>query len=179
MARESKHPMQVVGVARNSRFLGVVPSWPIDAYFYVPYAQHYETNSLETVQVRTAGPPELMIPEVEGVVATLAPDLPVFDAQTMTEALNTLAGLLIFEIGAVLAAAFGILGLTLAIIGVYAVISYTVSQRAQEIGIRMSFGANSQDVLLMILGEGFIIISRTSCEFAPNDMRMPISWVRW
>jgi macrolide transport system ATP-binding/permease protein len=158
MARESKHPMQVVGVARNSRFLGVVPSWPIDAYFYVPYAQHYETNSLETVQVRTAGPPELMIPEVEGVVATLAPDLPVFDAQTMTEALNTLAGLLIFEIGAVLAAAFGILGLTLAIIGVYAVISYTLSQRAQEIGIRMSFGANSRDVLLMILGEGFIIV---------------------
>jgi len=148
----------VVGVARNSRFLGVVPSWPIDAYFYVPYAQHYETNSLETVQVRTAGPPELMIPEVEGVVATLAPDLPVFDAQTMTEALNTLAGLLIFEIGAVLAAAFGILGLTLAIIGVYAVISYTLSQRTQEIGIRMSFGANSQDVLLMILGEGFIIV---------------------
>jgi putative ABC transport system permease protein len=100
----------------------------------------------------------LMIPEVEGVVATLAPDLPVFDAQTMTEALNTLAGLLIFEIGAVLAAAFGILGLTLAIIGVYAVISYTLSQRAQEIGIRMSFGANSRDVLLMILGEGFIIV---------------------
>ena len=158
MSRESNHPMQVVGVARNSRFLGVVPSWPIDAYFYVPYAQHYETNSLETVQVRTAGPPELMIPEVEGVVASLAPDLPVFDAQTMTEALNTLVGLLIFEIGAVLAGAFGILGLTLAIIGVYAVISYTLGQRTQEIGIRMAFGANSQDVLLMILGEGFVIV---------------------
>src|SRR5215472_3893902 len=99
MLRESKHPMQVVGIARNSRFLGVVPSWPIDAYFYVPYAQHYEANSLETVQVRTAGPPELMIPEVERVVATLAPNLPAFDVETMTEALNTLAGLLIFRIG--------------------------------------------------------------------------------
>jgi len=76
----------------------------------------------------------------------------------MTEALNTLVGLLIFEIGAVLAAAFGILGLTLAIIGVYAVISYTLGQRTQEIGIRMAFGANSQDVLLMILGEGFVIV---------------------
>jgi len=158
MARDSKHPMQVVGVARNSRFLGVVPSWPIDPYFYVPYAQQYEANTLETVQVRTAGPPELMIPEVERLVTTLAPDLPVFDAQTMTEALNTLAGLLIFEIGAVLAAAFGILGLILAIIGVYGVISYAVSQRTQEIGIRMAFGADSQDILGMTLGEGLIIV---------------------
>jgi predicted permease len=158
MARESKHPMQLVGVARNSRFLGVVPSWPIDAYFFVPYAQHYEANSLETLQVRTVGPPEPMIPEVERVIATLAPDLPVFDAQTMTEALHTLAGLLIFEIGALLAAAFGILGLILAIIGVYGVISYAVSQRTHEIGIRMAFGADSQDVLRMTLGEGFIIV---------------------
>jgi predicted permease len=158
MARESKHLMQVVGVARNSRFLGVVPTWPIDPYFYVPYAQHYEANSLETVQVRTAGPPELMLPEVERALTTLAPDLPVFDAQTMTEALNTLAGLLIFEIGAALAAAFGILGLILAIIGVYGVISYAVSQQTQEIGIRMAFGADSQDILRMTLGEGFIIV---------------------
>src|SRR5262249_57553030 len=78
MTREWKHPMQVVGVARNSRFLGVVPSWPIDAYFYVPYAQHYEANSLETVQVRTAGPPELMIPSAGGVVSTLSPAVPLF-----------------------------------------------------------------------------------------------------
>ena len=76
----------------------------------------------------------------------------------MTEALNTLAGLLIFEIGAVLAAAFGILGLILAIIGVYGVISYAVSQRTQEIGIRMAFGADSQDILGMTLGEGLIIV---------------------
>jgi len=158
MTRQSKHPMQVVGVARNARFLGVVPTWPVDAYCYVPYAQHYETNSLETLQVRTTGPTKLMIPEVERVVATLAPDLPVFDAQTMTEALNTLAGLLVFEIGALLAAAFGILGLILAIIGLYGVISYAVSQRTQEIGIRMAFGADSRDILRMMLGEGFIIV---------------------
>src|SRR5262249_6294017 len=117
MAREPKHTMQVVGIARDSRFLGV--TWPIDAYFYVPYAQHYEANSLATIQVRTAGPPELMIPEVERVIATLAPNLPAFDVETMTEALNTLAGLLIFKIGAAVAAALGTLGLILAIVGVY------------------------------------------------------------
>ncbi len=156
MAREPKLPMQVVGIARDSRFLGVTLA--IDAYFYVPYAQHHEVNSLETLQVRAAGSPELMIPEVERVIATVAPDLPVFDIETMTEALNTLAGLLIFKIGAAHAAAFGILGLILAIFGVYGVISYVASQRTHEIGIRMALGARSQDILRMILGQGIIIV---------------------
>ena len=156
MGREPKHTVQVVGIAKDSRFLGV--TYPIDAHFYVPYLQHYEANPLETVQVRTTEASELIIPEVERVIARLAPDLPVFDAQTMTEALNTLAGLLIFKIGAVLAAAFGILGLVLAVVGIYGVISYATSQRINEIGIRMALGADSQAVLRMILGEGIIIV---------------------
>src|SRR5215472_4854049 len=156
MAREPKHPMQVVGVARDSRFLGV--TWPIDAHFYVPYAQHYEANTLETVQVRTAGPPELMIPEVERVVATLAPNLPAFDVETMTEALNTLAGLLIFRIGAALAATLGTLGLVLAIVGVYGVLSYAASQRTHEIGIRVALGAQRGQILKMIFRHGLLIV---------------------
>jgi len=156
MTREPKHSMQVVGIARDSRFLGVTLA--INAHFYVPYAQHDEANSLETLQVRTAGAPELMIPEVERVIATVAPDLPVFDVETMTDALNTLAGLLIFKIGAALAAAFGILGIILATVGVYGVISYVASQRTHEIGIRMALGAHSQDILRMILGQGIVIV---------------------
>ena len=156
MTREPKHSMQVVGIARDSRFLGVTLA--INAHFYVPYAQHDEANSLETLQVRTAGAPELLIPEVERVVATVAPDLPVFDVETMTDALNTLAGLLIFKIGAALAAAFGILGIILATVGVYGVISYVASQRTHEIGIRMALGAHSQDILRMILGQGIVIV---------------------
>ena len=156
MTREPKHSMQVVGIARDSRFLGVTLA--INAHFYVPYAQHDEANSLETLQVRTAGAPELLIPEVERVVATVAPDLPVFDVEAMTDALNTLAGLLIFKIGAALAAAFGILGIILATVGVYGVISYVASQRTHEIGIRMALGAHSQDILRMILGQGIVIV---------------------
>jgi putative ABC transport system permease protein len=99
LEREPKHPMQVVGIARDSRFLGVTLA--IGAYFYVPYAQQYQVNPSETLQVRTAGEPERMIPEVKRGIATAVPDLPVFDVETMTDALNTLAGLLIFKIGAV------------------------------------------------------------------------------
>ena len=156
MTREPKHSVKVVGIARDSRFLGVTLA--INDHFYVPYAQHDEANSLETLQVRTAGAPELLIPEVERVVATVAPDLPVFDVETMTDALNTLAGLLIFKIGAALAAAFGILGIILATVGVYGVISYVASQRTHEIGIRMALGAHSQDILRMILGQGIVIV---------------------
>jgi ABC-type antimicrobial peptide transport system permease subunit len=65
---------------------------------------------------------------------------------------------LIFKIGAALAAAFGLLGIILATVGVYGVISYVASQRTHEIGIRMALGAHSQDILRMILGQGIVIV---------------------
>jgi predicted lysophospholipase L1 biosynthesis ABC-type transport system permease subunit len=145
-----------VGVAKNSRFLGVTA--PIDAFFYLPYLQHSDDHSQMTVQVRTAGPPAPMIPQVEGVVTRLTPDLPMFDVETMFEALNTLAGLLIFKIGAALAAALGMMGLVLAVVGVYGVISYATSQRTREIGIRMALGAQSAMIAQMILRQGIGLI---------------------
>jgi putative ABC transport system permease protein len=99
-----------------------------------------------------------MIPEIEREIQAMAPDLPVFDVKTMSEALNTLNGLLIFQIGAVLAAALGILGLILALVGVYGVISFAASQKTHEIGVRMALGAQRWDVLKMIFGEGLLIV---------------------
>jgi putative ABC transport system permease protein len=99
-----------------------------------------------------------MIPEVEREIQSMAPDLPVFDVKTMTEALNTLNGLLVFQIGALLAAALGILGLILALVGVYGVISFAASQKTHEIGVRMALGAQPWDVLKMIFGQGLFIV---------------------
>jgi putative ABC transport system permease protein len=99
-----------------------------------------------------------MIPEVERMIQSMAPDLPVFDVKTMSEALNTLNGLLIFQIGAVLAAALGILGLILALVGVYGVISFAASQKTHEIGVRIALGAQRWDVLKMIFGQGLPIV---------------------
>jgi putative ABC transport system permease protein len=156
MNGDSKHSMQVVGIARDSRFNGITR--PIGAYFFVPFAQHYDSNSLEILEVKTAAAPAAMIPAVEQVISGLAPDLPVFDVKTMSEALNTLNGMLIFQIGAVLAASLGILGLILAIVGVYGVVSFTASQRTHEIGVRMALGARPLDILKMIFGQGFTIV---------------------
>ena len=102
---DPNHSIVVVGVAKDSRYAGMTGE--IQPYFYVPILQHYAANTLAALQVRTAAAPESMIPEVERVIQSMAPDMPVFDVKTMTEALNTLNGLLIFQIGAVLAAAAG------------------------------------------------------------------------
>ena len=153
---DQKHALEVIGVAKNARFLGVTGS--IDPYFYVPLAQNSAGNSLQTLQVRTAGPPALLLPEVQRVIASLAPELPLFDTKTMTQALNTLNGLMLYQLGAGLAAALGILGLVLALVGVYGVMAYAVSQRTREIGIRTALGAQQADILRMILGQGLVIV---------------------
>jgi putative ABC transport system permease protein len=150
------HSIEVVGVSKNSRFQGLTGT--INPYFYVPVFQHYEINSLEALQVRTYGAPETMIPNIQRLIENLAPELPVFDVKTMTEALNTLNGLLFYKLGAVLSALFGILGLILAMVGVYGVISYAASQRTHEIGIRLALGAQRRDILKMILSQGLLIV---------------------
>jgi len=157
LGAEPSHPITVVGVAKDSRYQGVTGT--IAPYFYLPFAQHYAINSLEVLQVRTAAAPQAMIPSIEHEIEALAPELPVFDVKTMTEALNTLNGLLVYQIGAILAAALGILGLILALVGVYGVISYAASQKTHEIGIRMALGAQPAQILRMIFRQGLLIVA--------------------
>jgi predicted permease len=153
---DPKHDLEVIGVAKDARFLDVTGS--IDPYFYLPFAQNSAGNSLQTLQVRTAGPPALLLPEVQRAIESLAPQLPLFDTKTMTQALNTLNGLMLYQLGAGLAAALGMLGLILALVGVYGVVAYAVSQRTHEIGIRTALGAQPADILRMVLGQGFVIV---------------------
>jgi putative ABC transport system permease protein len=157
LGSEVSHSIEVVGIAKNARFQGL--TGPVQPYLLVPVWQHMATNTLETLQIRTVAAPEAMIPAAERVLGDMAPELPVFDVKTMKEGLNTLAGLLFYKIGAVLAAVFGVLGLTLAIVGVYGVISYAASQKTHEIGIRMALGAQPEDILKLILRQGLVIVA--------------------
>jgi putative ABC transport system permease protein len=158
MGRDPKRSIEVVGVAKNSRVTGVTGD--IVPNFYVPVEQHYASGltSLQTLVVRVNGNPAATVPELEGVVRSLAPDLPAFDAQPMLRAIDTLNGLLIFQFGAVLVGTLGGLGLVLSIVGVYGVLSYSVSQRRREIGIRIALGAPAASILTKVLREGALLV---------------------
>ncbi len=155
-ASDRKHWITIVGIARNSRFASVTGA--IGPFFYAPLAQHYGVNALATLQVRTAGPPESMALVIRRLIANLSPDLPVFDVHTMTQALLTLQGLLPFRLGAGLAAALGSLGLILAIVGVYGVVSFDAAQKTHEIGVRLALGAGPSTILAMVLRQGLWIV---------------------
>ncbi len=156
MAGDPSHSIQVVGVAKDARSQGF--SGPIDPYFYIPFAQQFKRNSLETLVLRTKGDPAGMIPEVERTIHDAAPALPVFEVKTLEQALYSPNGLLLFQIGAAIAGIMGTMGFILAIVGVYGVLSYVVSQKTSEIGIRMALGAQRGDILRIILRQGLWIV---------------------
>jgi len=149
--------LTVIGIARDAEFqiFGGAKKRP---FFYLPYAQHVAGNSLMVFQLKTHGDPLALAPTVEKTIHALAPQLPIFQVQTMHQALYTLNGLLLFQIAASLAAIMGGLGLTLAVIGLYGVISYTVSQRVREIGLRMALGASRGMVFKMIYRQSIRIV---------------------
>lgn len=152
-----QRPVQIVGIVENSRYDDL--QGPIQPFLYLAFSQ-VEDNKIpiRTLQVRVAGKnPEGIVPSVEQVIAGLAPTLPVFNVQTMTQGLYTLNGFLIYRLGAALAAVMGLLGLALAIVGVYGVVSYATSQRTHEIGIRMALGAQRDQILRLVFRQGLVI----------------------
>jgi putative ABC transport system permease protein len=152
---DSTHAIEIVGEVRNSRTED--PYSPYGPVFYVPIMQCY--SSAQTLQIRTAGAPQAVTPPVLAVVRGIAPTAPVLSVRTMTSAVrNGVNGLLLFNLGAELTAALGLLGLTLAVVGIYGVMAYAVGQRTQEIGVRIALGAQSKSILWMISRQGLVIV---------------------
>jgi len=155
LTSDPKHPATIVGIVENSRMNQLYGAF--EPIFYLPVAQSYA--STETLQIRSERSVQDTVAEVRAIAQSLAPTIPVYGVRTMTEALHGGNGLLFFEIGASLAAALGLLGLILAVVGVYGVMSYAVSQRTQEIGVRMALGAQRRDILGMIGRQGAVIVA--------------------
>ena len=154
LGRDDKWWIQIVGVARDSKVQELTAKTP--PYFYMPLDQYY--SQLLTLQVRTTGLPETMILEVEQEIHGVAPGLPIFGVQTMEQALYSPNGFFHYWLGSAIAAALGLLGLLLSLIGVYGVLSYSTSLRIHEIGVRMALGAYPGAIGRMMLAQGMALV---------------------
>ena len=136
----------IVGVVRSEKqdSLGTEPK--PEAY----KTQLQETQSAMTLVVRTAGDPSALMGAVREEIRTLDRDLPPYDIQTMSEVLHE--SLVRERFTTMLLVVFAGLALTLASVGIYGVMSYAVTQRTHEIGIRLALGAQTKDIFRQVIG---------------------------
>jgi predicted permease len=146
---------EVVGVVQTAKYKNVIEDPPVP-FFYLPIAQNY--IAYRTIHVRTSVPPESLQRQIEAQVRELAPGIPISQVQTMMQALQGVNGFFFFRFGAQLTGTMGLLGLILAVVGVYSVGSYAAAQRTHEIGIRMALGAEPRDILKMVLRQSAVVV---------------------
>jgi putative ABC transport system permease protein len=142
--------VEVVGVAGDGQYFFVSPE--AQPYFFLPLDQNY--SSFRSLLIRSSAPPESLMAPVQNELRQLAPDLPIFDIRPSEQMLHGIEGFLLFRLAASLAAIMGALGLVLGVMGVYGIVSFDVSGRTQEIGIRMALGAEGRDILKLVSRQG-------------------------
>ncbi len=151
----SKKPgeIEVVGLARDAKYARQRDEIPPTAY--TPWAQELAGFRGATFEVRTMGDPTAAVTSVREAVRDVDQNLPLINIRTQIDQVNeTLAMERLF---AKLFSLFGLLAQLLAAIGLYGVLAYSVAQRTHEIGIRMALGAQTRDVLKMIVRQGMTL----------------------
>ncbi|MGH9841024.1 MAG: FtsX-like permease family protein, partial [Blastocatellia bacterium] len=151
--RKGDQPIEVIGVARDAKGSDLFRDAPRLAYF--PLAQKYDGGM--SLHLRTATPPEQLLAAVQQEIRALDPKLPLYNIKTLAQYRRD--ALSEKRIQAVLIGGFGLLALVLASLGLYGVLSFSVAQRTQEIGIRMALGARANDVLRLVAGQGFKLVA--------------------
>ena len=143
--------LTVVGVARDGRYHQSILSEPGEYFFTTPAVLG---NLNRVLQVRARGSMAGLALAVRQEIRTLDPALPVYDILTQKEALEGGNGFFLYSIGATLATWMGAVGLLLAAVGIYGVVSHSAGQRTHEIGIRMALGARAGGIFRLVVGQG-------------------------
>ena len=143
---------EIVGVVGDVRNRSL--STEARAAYYVPHTQVPFSQMIAVV--KSAGEPRSMISGVTKEVAAMDADIPLFGVKSMEEYISTSVAAPRFN--TTLLSIFAVVALVLTVVGLYGVMSYSVAQRTNEIGIRLALGAQSRDVLLMIVKQGSMLI---------------------
>ena len=145
--------VEIVGVAETIKNENAA-DFPAD-FIYLPLAQHPIARL--TLMLRSSGDPLQLVQPVKEVVRALDPNLPLLQMRAYEDLYENQAvkgpGIAIQLVGAM-----GVVGLLLAIAGLYGLVAYNVSRRTHEIGIRMALGAGRSEVLRLVMGKGLVLV---------------------
>lgn len=146
--------VEIVGVAKTSKYVFIAE--PPTEFIYLSYRQWRDPRMIVVAQ--SAGDPANLAAPVREVVRGLDASMPVYNVRTMTD-LYRMRATSIFHVIIGTVGGLGLLGLGLALVGVYGLVAYAVSRRTREIGIRMAIGADRGVVVRMLLRQGLVLAS--------------------
>jgi predicted permease len=153
VVRVNDDPIRIVGVTADHkvRYLGEAPR----PFMYLAHQQSFSRYMWLTA--RTSGDADRLVLDMVAEARALDPEIMIFQTKTMRRHLAVM--LLGRELGAMVVGGFALLALLLASIGLYGVVSYAVSRRAKEVGIRLSLGADNASVVRMLTGTGMKLVA--------------------